>query len=338
VRSFRSILKAKAIWLSLSFTLLTAVVASAQPGQPAPAQPQKRPTITFPTERATPPTAREAEYRCGGYITLKPTQPAIEIVGAEAEEQQRIFAEGDFVFIGGGAREAMKVGETFWIVRPRGQFRSTFSHKKGSLGVYHQEVGRVRIVRVNQYNSIAQIINSCDNILLGDLLRQTLHTDAPPSRAEEAFDHFPEPTGKQTGRIVLARDGRETLSRDQVVFIDLGTEDNVKPGDFLTVFRPNQKGIIVGYGDEIVRSARDGYQSDEFRGGKFSNQAQRNLVVEHNAKSETVRTPKIIDRRPPMPRKVVGEIVVMHVEGRTASAVITRATQEIHTGDYVELQ
>ncbi len=51
-----------------------------------------------------------------------------------------------------------------------------------------------------------------------------------------------------------------------------------------------------------------------------------------------MKTPKILRSRPPVPRKVVGEVVVLHVEARTATAVITRVAQEIHTGDYVELQ
>jgi hypothetical protein len=39
-----------------------------------------------------------------------------------------------------------------------------------------------------------------------------------------------------------------------------------------------------------------------------------------------------------MPRKVVGEMIVLTVQERTATAVITQVAQEIHTGDFVELQ
>ena len=37
-------------------------------------------------------------------------------------------------------------------------------------------------------------------------------------------------------------------------------------------------------------------------------------------------------------RKVVGEAVVLNVKERTATIVITRTAQEIHTGDWVEIQ
>jgi hypothetical protein len=49
-------------------------------------------------------------------------------------------------------------------------------------------------------------------------------------------------------------------------------------------------------------------------------------------------TPEVKRRRPPMPRKIVGEIVLLNVQARTATAVITRVAQEIHTGDFVEVK
>ncbi len=52
----------------------------------------------------------------------------------------------------------------------------------------------------------------------------------------------------------------------------------------------------------------------------------------------TTNFPKIKRRRPPMPRKIVGEIVVTDVQQRTATAIVTRVAEEIHTGDHIELQ
>ena len=35
----------------------------------------------------------------------------------------------------------------------------------------------------------------------------------------------------------MARDNRELLTRNDVVYIDLGGEDNVQRGDYLTIYR-----------------------------------------------------------------------------------------------------
>jgi hypothetical protein len=161
---------------------------------------------------------------------------------------------------------------------------------------------------------------------------------APVVAAEGNLDRFAEPSGKQTGHIVLARDGREYLSRDEVVFVDLGSEDNLHVGDRLTVFRPEERGTLVDYGNEIAVNSRHGYESNEFRGGGFSNQAQRVKEVNGPKSGKTVKTPSIKHQRPPVPRHVVGELVVTRVEGRTATAVVTRNREEINTGDAVEVQ
>ncbi|HEX8422131.1 MAG TPA: hypothetical protein VF634_01905, partial [Pyrinomonadaceae bacterium] len=82
-----------------------------------------------------------------------------------------------------------------------------------------------------------------------------------------------------------------------------------------------------------------GFESERFRGGKFSIKSQR---VQNPSRNDIhgpmVTTHKIERSRPPMPRKIVGELVVLNVQARTATAVITRVAQEVHTGDFVEVK
>lgn len=313
--------------------------ASGQTGSPrAEQQRPQGPKVFYPDARQPAPAARPSEAACGGFIEQAPAANQIQIVGADQERERRVFGQGDMVFIDAGAQQGLKAGQEFSVVRPRGQFRSKFSHKGGSLGVYTQEVGMLRVVRVRERSSVAEVVTACSDLLFGDLLRPAQPRDVPASRAENNLDRFAEPTGKQTGRIVLARDGREMLSRDDVVFIDLGAEDNVKVGDYLTVFRPEGHAVLANYGDELTANSRRGFQSDALQGGGFSNQAQRVKDVDGPKSGRTVKTPSIKRHRPPVPRKVVGEIIVLRVEGRTAVAVVTRVAQEIHTGDAVELQ
>ncbi|HWW76299.1 MAG TPA: FlgT C-terminal domain-containing protein [Pyrinomonadaceae bacterium] len=297
---------------------------------------------TVPAAQAAPrppvETGRQRESACGGFIEQTPQPAAGQIVGAEQERERSVFAQGELVFIDAGAQSGVRAGQEFSVVRPRGQFTSEFTRKHGSLGVFTQEVGRLRVVRVRDRVSVAEVTNACVNLLFGDLLRPVQQREVPPARGEVALDRFAEPTGKQTGRIVLARDGREMLTRDNVVYIDLGAEDNVHVGDYLTVYRPEGHGVLVKYGDEINSNYLRGFESEELRGGGFSAQAHRVRDVDGPKRQKTVKTPDIKRRRPAVPRKVVGEVVVTHVEGRTATAVVTRVAQEIHTGDAVEVQ
>ena len=151
-----------------------------------------------------------------------------------------------------------------------------------------------------------------------------------------ALDVVGEPSGKAKGRLFMARDQREALSKDQIVYIDLGSEDNVQVGDYVTVFRPIGKGNIVSKtGNESVPTGLSDYGSSEYSGGGFSNQSARSSG--DNAGGKAITTGKAKAGRPDL-RKVVGELVVLNVKERTATAVIVRNAQEIHTGDWVEIQ
>jgi hypothetical protein len=180
-------------------------------------------------------------------------------------------------------------------------------------------------------------------MLNGDLIQPSPQRLSPSQRTETALNRFADPSGKQTGRIVLARDSREMVSRDQIVFIDLGAEDNIKAGDYFTVYRPAGKGNITTFeNEEIAPSKMDGFESDRFAGGKYSSESQRTKDYTNTPglyiKNEAITTHEIKGRRPRVPRKVVGELVILSVQTRTATAIITRVAQEVHTGDYVELQ
>jgi hypothetical protein len=345
VRSSDSIPARKMLMLLLLllFCAFAHALASAQTGgrRTAPQRPRtpaERPTLVAPEERVPAPAARPSEFACGGFIEQAPQAAAGQIVGAEQEAERRDFAEGALVFIDAGAQAGVRAGQEFTVVRPRGQFRSKFSRKRGPLGVYTQEVGRLRVVRVRDRVSVAEVTVACSYLLVGDLLRPAQDREAPRARPETALDRFADPSGKATGRLVLARDGREVVTRDDVVFVDLGSEDGVKVGDYLTVYRPEGHGTTVSTPEEQAANARRGFESDEFQGGGFSNQTQRVRDVNGSKYEETVKTPAVRRARPAVPRKVVGELVILRVEGRAATAVVTRIAQEIHTGDAVEVQ
>lgn len=273
---------------------------------------------------------------CAGYVETGTVNTANEIVGAEDEQEQNVYAQGDNVYISMGANRGVKVGDVFSVIRPRGQVETRWS-KKTNLGFYVQEVGAVEVTVVKNEVSVARVVSSCDNLMLGDLLQPTPARTSPLFVKRPALNVFADSSGKTSGRIFMARDGRELLGREQIVYIDLGSEDNAKVGDYLTVYRPLGSGhLFVKDEDESVSAREEGFQSDEYRGGKFSIQAARKSGS--RADGRVVTTEEAKRQRPAGLRKIVGELVILNVKEKTATAIITRAAQEIHTGDRVELQ
>jgi len=295
---------------------------------------QKPLTVTAPTTH-TYPVAGGNNLYCAGFIQRAPIDTSQSIIGAVEEQEQFMFTEKNYVYISAGADKGVKVGDMMTIVRPRGQVKSAWT-RKDDLGWYGEEVGAVEVVSVKDKVSVVRVKKSCDNILLGDLVQPMGVREAPSYHQRPAMDLFPDPSGKAVGRLLWARDNGDLITRDFIVYIDLGSEDNVQVGDYLTVFRPLGKGNPWSGEWGESASARDEFDSFEYRGSRFSNLAARKSG--EKAGGKVVTSGRAKNGRPDFLRKVVGEMVILNVKERTATAVITRSAQEIHPGDWVEVQ
>ena len=323
---------------SLVCLLAFAFSASAQ-------SPTPTPELALPPVAAPAKVAGQSTLYCAGYIRYQKLTHMPEIVGAQEEQEQHTFADGDVVYLNAGSQQGIKEGQTFQIIRPRGTVKGVHKEKKGFLGIYVQEIGQLQVFKVRENTSVAQVTFTCEAALFGDLLAPVPDRESPVQRAEENLDRYSDPSGKQTGRLMMAKNNREMLTRNDVVYIDLGGEDQIKPGDYLTVYRPMGTGNITRVdNEEMARNRATGFQSDRFRGGGFSSEATRAkdstafVNSEGRYRHRPITSKEVKDHRPPMPRKIVGEIVVIDVQSRTATAVITRVTGEVHTGDWVEIQ
>lgn len=300
------------------------------------AQNQPKSTVVFNQEKKQWSVAERNNVYCAGYIQTAPINTNFELVGAVDESDQFTYSQNEFVYVNQGSSNGVKIGDVFSVVRPRGQVKSKLSNK-GKLGFYVQEVGSVEIVRVRNNVSVARVKTSCENFLFGDLLQPMENRLVPMSKERPALDIFAEPNGKTVGRIVMGRDAREVFGRDQIVYIDLGAEDNVRVGDYLTVFRPLDKGGVKNlYTEETVSSRDSDYGSETYQGSEFSNMAGRKSG--ETAQGSTVTNKDAKKRRPAGLRKVVGDMIILNVKEKTATALILRNAQEIHNGDYVEVQ
>lgn len=307
----------------------SAMIAAAQSKQPTP-------TMVMEAPKSSLAVAAGNNLYCAGYIQSSAISTGNKIIGAKDEADKYNFSRNDFIYINMGANKGVNVGDVFAVIRPRGEVESKWS-KKNDLGFYVQEVGAVEVVSVKAEVSAVRVKSSCDSFLIGDLVEPVPARTSPMFEKRPALDIFSDPSGKPTGRILMARDGTEMLARDFIAYVDLGADDRVQVGDHLTVFRPLAKGNLTRKGGNESVSARDyGFESDVYKGGQFSDQASRKSG-DHAGGQEVTSVRAKQDRARGL-RKVVGEAVVLNVKEKTATVVITRTASEIHTGDRVEIQ
>jgi hypothetical protein len=270
--------------------------------------------------------SKRTDIYCTGYITESTLWPESMVIGGEKENFQASFTQGDVVFINKGREEGVRSGAVYYIIRPLGKFKHPFD-KKRKLGTFVREVGMLRVIQVNEKTSTAEVTVSCEMVEMGDLLKPYEEKLAPEPREGQPLPLHGESSDDISGQIVMARNYQEFVSANNIVFIDLGERQGVKEGDYFTIYHKitSKRENIGEYPNDKIDNWRDrGYESDHWRGGDFSNQ------------SVAKERKKILKDRPKIPRKVLGEMIVLKVEKGTAVALITRTVGEVNIGDRVE--
>jgi hypothetical protein len=270
------------------------------------------------------PLAKRSDIYCTGYISETAPRTDLQVIGAEKENLKETFTQGDVVFLNRGRGAGIKPGAVYYIVRPVGELNHPF--KKSKLGYYVRELGLLRVLEVADQVSTAEITVSCDTVEFGDLLRPYEEYLGPDVVEARPLPRYGEGSGGAEGQIVMSPGFHENLSANQVVYIDLGTRQDIRPGDQFTIFREigRSEGITRTPQDKVVKDRNDGYESDRFHGGEYSIQKTR------------IPLAQVMRDRPALPRKVLGELVVLKVEKSASVAIITRTTAEVQIGDRVE--
>jgi hypothetical protein len=282
------------------------------------------PASAWQDDDKTEPVAKGADLYCTGFISDASPRADLQIIGAVQENMKATYAQGDVVFLSKGREAGVQPGAVYYIIRPLGLIKHPFSKKK--LGHYVRELGLLRVIEVSAKTSTAEILVSCDIVEFGDLLKPYEEMESPSRREHRPLPRYGEGSGGVTGQIVMSPGFYENLSANRVVFLDLGARQDVKPGDYFTIYREigPREGITVTPKDDVVKDRSRGYSSDRYRGGNLSVQAPRKPLED------------VLKTRPEIPRKVLGELVVLKVEKNTCVAKITRTTDVVTIGDFVE--
>src|SRR3954468_3673877 len=170
--------------LLLSLALLPALAFATK------AQERERAQVVVPTNHQEQRVADRSKLYCAGYIRHQTLPHMPEIVGALEEQEQRRYGDGEVVYINEGSQQGIREGQTFQIIRPRGDVKGVHREKDGFLGTYIQEVGQLQVFKVRENTSAAQITFTCDAALLGDLLAPIPERESPLRRAEENIDRY----------------------------------------------------------------------------------------------------------------------------------------------------
>jgi len=190
--------------------------------------------------------ATENDIYCYGYVG-DPNEPMPNhISGWEdvevryqmgATRQEIDGAQGDLVFIDGGTSTGLNAGDTYLLVVPQELVSHPRTHDV--VGRQYEYRGQVRVLCADATRARGIITESCAEIPTGSRLKPMPQIPIPLARVP-ALPAFCDPaSGKTNGYIITSKGGDwlESLGTGQLVQINLGRDDQVQPGEFLTVFR-----------------------------------------------------------------------------------------------------
>ena len=296
----------RAIATAMSFaSLLLALGASAQNAVQVI-------NVSHPAAEATTPDY-SATY-CSGFVTDEKIPSDVHIMSAQESGNKIVFSSNDYVYINRGSAQGVRVGDRYAIVRPDKDPNEVHWFKwqeklLKAMGTQYIDAGQVQVTTVEPNSSIAIVKFSCDYLQRGDIALPMAERPTPPYKPAEKFNEFAPVSGKSVGMLVAGREFTQTYGKNSTVYVNLGTNQGVKVGDYLRVFR------YEGSTSEFSQNFPD-YQYTMYGYGSTPVKYKWNDI----------------------PRDVLGEGIVMNVTRNACAIFITYSKKTLYAGDYVEIE
>jgi hypothetical protein len=307
------------------FVLLLATAAWAQTGTEGTLEaPQgtSPTTASFPTERVQTPTY--ADLYCAGFISKQILPDANYVAGGLQTPSTTKFTRGDIVYLQGTGYSAGAEYEIVRALRDVNEYEMYPGEKKllKETGQPYEEVGQIKVIDTRSKTAIAQIEYACDGVNPGDTAIPFAEKQAVTFHTPVRFDRFLPPGNKLSGRIVMGKDFDSQLGTGQKVYLNVGANQGVKIGDFFRAVRSYEADL------------KDPVDSLSFKAA-IAEDTQKKTPSVDPAMFTKGNGPVIHVRD--LPRRSVGEIVIMTVTNTTATGMIVFSMEDVHSGDDVEL-
>lgn len=310
--------------------LLLALAAQAQQSDSSSANPAAEPSpegtlptsVSFPIERVQTPT--HADIYCAGFLTKQLVPNTNFVAGGLHTPNTTKFVNGDMIYLMGSGYQS---GQQYTILRElknpnKNELFAGQTALIKATGQPYAELARVKIIDTRSKSAIAEVEFSCDPIVPGDIAvpfaEKPMVSFHPPVR----FDRFAPPNGKLSGRIVMAKDFDSEVGTGMKVYMNVGTGQGVKVGDYFRAVRSYESDL------------KDPVDSLSFKASTTEDTQKDPPTIESRFMSRSRgRVIHVAD----MPRRAVGEIVVISATDTTATGMIIFALEDVHVGDNVEL-
>lgn len=261
-----------------------------------------------------PKTPNAADIYCSGMVSTESVSHDTYVISGEESHWRIGWTDHEYVYINKGSSQGAKVGDEFLVMRPikdtwRWKWFASEPSLRLAMGRQWMDVGRLRIAVVHPDVSIAEVTYSCTQFNRGDYVRPFAERPAPQFKASK-FNRWAPVSGRPMAMLVSSKNYLNAVfGTNDIVYVNLGSAQGVKVGDYFRVFR------YQGTRHEKVYQAR--WTAHRLYGFGAA--------------------PKMY-RWDELPREVLGEGIVLNVSENSSTVLITHSLREMFLGDYVELE
>src|ERR1017187_6476225 len=275
-----------------------------------------------PFVRFQTPTA--ADIYCAGFLTKERVPDANYVNGGLQTPYSTKFEIGELVYLAGSGYQAGQLYSIVRELRDVNQYEIYPGQRKvlAAAGRPYGEIGRVRVVDSRSHTAIAQVEFSCDPINPGDIALPFVEKPPVAFHVPGHFDRFAPPNGKLTGRIVLGKDFDGFLGTGMKLYMNMGSNQGVKVGDYFRVVRSYTATLndpVDSLSFKAQTSEDTQMRPPAFEASRFTKPKGPNIHVSD------------------LPRRAVGDVVVLNVTATASSGMVVFALEDVHAGDTVEL-
>ena len=308
------LLAATAGWAQTSLDIATANVVTPSGTIPT--------TPSFPIQRVQMPTY--ADVYCAGFINRQTLPDANFVAGGLQTPNTTKFVKNDIVYLEGTGYSLGAQYEIIRALRDIDEYETYPGQDKvmKATGQPYAEIGRVRVIDTRSKAAVALVEYSCDPINPGDTAIPFAEKTMVAFHAPVRFDRFLPTGSKVSGRIVMGRDFDSVLGTGQKVYMNVGANQGVKVGDYFRAVRTYEADLT----DPVDSLSFKAAISEDTQ--KKQPSFDPNIFTKGNGPVIHVRD---------LPRRAVGEIVVIGTTPTTATGMIVFAMEDVHAGDNVEL-
>jgi hypothetical protein len=249
---------------------------------------------------------------CSGFFTNQKVSDEARLVSGEGSAYKITFTAPDVVYLSKGMNQGVKPGDRFFVVRQQSDYDPVTWFKwqeklTRAMGSHYVDLGQVEVIKAEPNVAIAKIAVSCDLMQRGDIILPFSERPVGPYKEAASFDSLAPASGKPVAMVVRARDTSQMTGLWDTVYVNLGSSQGVKVGDYFRIFR-HQVGDSYS-GEKHFQDQIYGFGSNP----------------KHYAWND-------------LPREVLGEGIVLNASPNSATVLVTVAKREIFSGDYVELE